>query len=991
MSLDSADNSRQSSSYVTQSSPQSPGTAHSQAVSGAQENDERQKSHGQHEYGNSNGEPDASEPDWTLQIPRTEHNQFLLNTAWEKTSLGPMSQWPLVLRLMTLRMLRDPRCANLYWGPDRIAIYNEPFSVIASSRHPFMMGATAEAAMPATWPFLKGLMQHVEDSREPFVTPEFEMEVWKEHGFLEEAWYNGEFAPITDTAGNFVGLYNSGDEITGAVLPRRYGRLIHSIAATPDFSTTTPWQHIVQSCDEFKRDVPMLLVYSADLKLHTSTSNRCVLRLESSLGFPNGAPTILHSFDLSTSNHALAQAFNSSKTSKSPTLLDMPNGQLPAGFEEAKWRGWPDASTHIAVMPSFANGLIAGFTVMGLNPRRPYDDDLKQLVNDVWRTVSSVITSSISSEQAREREQILTQELTQRERFVRKMAEVATVGIYSLSDAGTVTYANARYHEISNTPADLGEGQPITFERYVLDDDLAKVTEAHEKCKSEQTNVSINVRLKQTWTPPGSSTEQYRWVMNSILPDVKDGRVEGIIGSIADIGHTMWALQLQKESTQEALDSKKHLERFIDMKSHEMRNPLGAALQCADDIIRSLDERASLHQDSSELHQFFDSIKENAKTISFCSIHQKSIADDILVASKLSSSLMSLSPAVCQPELIVNEVMQMFKSVAAHESIDLNLKLHPSYTTTWAMCDAPRVRQILINLLTNAIKFTKRRPERRIDVVMGASKTAPPPHMDSLTWHPRDSPPLLQPDDDSELFLTFEVRDTGKGLTEEEMSRLFNRFSQANPKTAEAYGGSGLGLFISMQLAGLQGGRIGLSSTPDAGSTFGFYIKVKKVPASEQAETARRRISETPSLRQTNKTIKSHLNILLVEDNIVNQRVLKKQLTQKGHSVQIANHGLEALDYLATTAHWAANDGAGPEVDVILMDWEMPTMNGIDCTKRIREMEQEQKLTKHMAIIVCSANSRAEQQEEAFAAGTDRFLAKPFLVTQVLDLVAQFN
>lgn len=137
--------------------------------------------------------------------------------------------------------------------------------------------------------------------------------------------------------------------------------------------------------------------------------------------------------------------------------------------------------------------------------------------------------------------------------------------------------------------------------------------------------------------------------------------------------------------------------------------------------------------------------------------------------------------------------------------------------------------------------------------------------------------------------------------------------------------------------------------------------------------------------------MKPCLNILLVEDNVVNQRVLKKQLTQKGHSVQIANHGLEALDYLATTAHWASNNGVGPDIDVVLMDWEMPTMNGIECTKRIRALEQEQKLTKHMSIIVCSANSRTEQQEEAFAAGTDRFLAKPFLVTQVLDMAAQFD
>ena len=297
--------------------------------------------------------------------------------------------------------------------------------------------------------------------------------------------------------------------------------------------------------------------------------------------------------------------------------------------------------------------------------------------------------------------------MTQREKFIRKIAEVATVGIYSLSDAGFLTYANATYHDLVHTPAGREKGHPIGFAHYIFPEDLAKVTQAHDKCKSEQISVSINVRLKETWVPPGSTTEQHRWVMNSVVPDVQDGRVEGIIGSIAEMSHTMWALQLQKDSTKEALETKRHLERFIDMTSHEMRNPLGATIQCADDIIQSIDLAMAKYQNTDELHHFFESVRENAKTINVCSSHQKSIADDILVASKLSSSLMSLVPAVCQPELEAKEVLQMFKSQAQNESIDLDLIVEPSYSITSASCDAARVKQILINLLTNAMKFTR--------------------------------------------------------------------------------------------------------------------------------------------------------------------------------------------------------------------------------------------------------------------------------------------
>lgn len=128
----------------------------------------------------------SPERDWTRLLPTTSHVNFLKSRDWESTSLGPMSSWPSRLQLMTMKMLSDPRPANLYVGPDRIAIYNEPFSIIAASRHPFMMGATCEAALPATWPFLSRIFDGIEKSGEAFSAGSFEMSVEKVAGFLEE-------------------------------------------------------------------------------------------------------------------------------------------------------------------------------------------------------------------------------------------------------------------------------------------------------------------------------------------------------------------------------------------------------------------------------------------------------------------------------------------------------------------------------------------------------------------------------------------------------------------------------------------------------------------------------------------------------------------------------------------------------------------------------------------------------------------------------------
>jgi CheY-like chemotaxis protein len=259
------------------------------------------------------------------------------------------------------------------------------------------------------------------------------------------------------------------------------------------------------------------------------------------------------------------------------------------------------------------------------------------------------------------------------------------------------------------------------------------------------------------------------------------------------------------------------------------------------------------------------------------------------------------------------------------------------------------------------------------------------------------------------LYLHVEVEDTGCGLTKEEKERLFERFAQASPRTHAHYGGSGLGLFISRQLAELHGGQIGVASEAGAGSTFGFFIQCKRMltntgrPTLSRASTtdryvpdhagASRELAASLSKLDTLKPAiaasslpDEQLHVLIVEDNIVNQKVLSKQLAKAGCVVSTADNGLLALDHLATTTFHASSTSHVP-LSVVLMDLEMPEMDGLTCCKRIREMEASGELTSHVPIIAVTANVRDEQIATAKEIGMDDVVSKPFRVPELLAKV----
>ena len=362
----------------------------------------------------------------------------------------------------------------------------------------------------------------------------------------------------------------------------------------------------------------------------------------------------------------------------------------------------------------------------------------------------------------------------------------------------------------------------------------------------------------------------------------------------------------------------------------------------------------------------------------------------------------------------------MFEGELDTNDIAMEFRMEKSYlkmNVDWVKLDPSRLLQVLINLTTNAIKFTNGEEKRTIIVSIGASQERPSVIDSDVSYFESRSKKSDMTMDDPEwgtgenIYLRFTVQDTGRGLDESERTLLFQRFRQASPRTHVQYGGSGLGLFISRELTELQGGEIGVSSERGVGSTFAFYIKARRIddmPADTPVANSLNHLRRTSS-SSTSVTIESRRNssgkpvyrsnttgkrrpsaitpsnspplpnasvldysktrVLVVEDNLVNQRVLQKQLKNTGFVVDVANHGGEALEILKGSRFWAGQEKTGVDLAIILMDLEMPVMDGLTCARTIRDLEADGTIVRHVPIIAVTANARLQQIESAIAAG----------------------
>lgn len=598
--------------------------------------------------------------------------------------------------------------------------------------------------------------------------------------------------------------------------------------------------------------------------------------------------------------------------------------------------------------------------------------------------------------------------------------------MFHFDSLGNVLYANEAWFRLTEHPRD--SFHPLSWYNVIHEGDHAIMDIEWAKLTSGNP-VEFELRLKRPFetneTLNGESVRGERWILAAAYADKhEDGTVKGILGCLTDISRQKWAEGFQSRRTEEAIELKRQQENFMDMTSHEARNPLSAIMLCAESIVTALQEILSTSSARDQIQVPKDTIETNlegAEIIMACAQHQKRIIDDVLTLSKLDAGLLVICPIECQPDEIIKQSLKMFDSEILKSDISLEYTLLPSYSALnidWVRLDPSRLLQILINLLTNAIKFTANSETRKITLTVGASIERPNKAIEGLEYLSDPSPKdPTSPRTDDEVYLSVTVKDTGRGITPDEMRGLFQRFMQASPKTYIKYGGSGLGLFISRELASRQGGRIGVASEPGVGSTFAFYVqsvrcgppkgkrKVSQhIPEPETNFGSRKgsKASILSAATTVEEELQSHVthdmavrkvgelddltttehHLLIVEDNLVNQRVMSQQLKRAGYVVTVADHGSAALQHIKKSRY--ADPKNGTPLDIVLCDVEMPIMDGLTFMKTVREMEGQGALQGHLPVIAVTANARAEQQAAALEAGMDSVVTKPFRLLELL-------
>lgn len=693
---------------------------------------------------------------------------------------------------------------------------------------------------------------------------------------------------------------NSVFEVTDQKLADRRTSMLNKLTAVPDQKSDVAIAHVLETLATNPHDVPLAMLYQFDQAAEPTT-----LRLQGQIGLPVGHNLLVDVASIGSDEGLMPEL---RRVESKPMFIDRDER-----FENVSWKGWESPSAKIAILPIKSSSRIFGYLVIGMNPYRPFDDSCRSFVNDLNHMISTIVSAAISFELAEIHREQLEADLAVSNLKLRHLVEHASVGMCHVSVEGDMLWANDRYFHLAGRSIQQHSTKYSFYDAY-LDEDLPKVREVWNKLLAGVEHINAEFRMNRLYTSPtGEETPACIQVLAFPYRDPESGQVKSVMACTTDISRLKWAQTFHARSAAQAREAKKQQEAFIDVVSHEMRNPLGAIVHCADAIITMAEESKYAELPDRGLEAFTE-IVQNAKIVLQCATHQKRILDDVLTLSKLKSMLLSIKPVAVKPSDMVESIVGMFEAELDGNSIRCNVSTDQSLSELsidHVYMDTSRVTQIFINLLTNAIKFLKSSQEPLISIRFGACTSNPRSFFsDNMFWADgepnRDVTKAPEWGSGEDVYLTFSVQDSGIGLSNDDIARIFKRFSQASVKTHVTYGGSGLGLYISKELAEKQGGEIGVSSESGQGAQFGFYVKTRRTGETPLDSSVLINSGKDP------KPVRQTLHVLLVEDNLINQKVLSKQLRRGGCLVDVANHGLEALDLLEKITF-----------DAVLMDSEV--------------------------------------------------------------------
>lgn len=520
-----------------------------------------------------------------------------------------------------------------------------------------------------------------------------------------------------------------------------------------------------------------------------------------------------------------------------------------------------------------------------------------------------VILEDVSKSKSMERD------LLSKERRLRLITDNMSDIITQVDANGTITYASPSAMTMLGYNPDKLIGRNLM--EFIYDEDIPRAKELFSKRISSMGNYISEVRLKKF-------DSSYMWVESSANVIVEESKPASIVYVSRDITMNKKAkfeLQRSKEIAEAANNAKS---QFLANMSHEIRTPMNGIIGMTNVTLMS---------------NLTDEQRENLTLVRNSAVNLLNLINSILDFSKIEAGKMLVDPVDFDVRDLIDKTVKPFEVQAVEKELKLDIALDPKLPKH-VKADINKIRQILMNLIGNAMKFTD---QGNVTVSVFV----------------KDRNEFQQ-----KCTLLLAVEDTGIGIHEKDMPKIFSSFSQGDGTMTRKYGGTGLGLAISKQLVELMGGEIRAFSERGKGSRFEFELTV---PFDEEERAMDGHMDELSIPDDEQK-----LEILLVEDDLVNQKLALRLLGRQGHHVVVANNGVEAVD-------WAAQKS----FDVILMDIQMPKMDGMEATSLIRN-----KLgLRDVPIIAVTAHALKGDEEKFREIGMNDYISKPITVNGFFETI----